>query len=74
MDDEVQYMLLTLENFVLLCVYYQRSIIAFFLDVLAFDFISYHVKMTGMVRHVRCQDHVNDTFTYVNLLCIGIFF
>ena len=54
MDDEVQYMLLTLENFIFLCVYYQRSIIAFFLDVLAFDFISYYVEMTRMVRHVSC--------------------
>ena len=68
MDDEVQYMLLTLENFVLLCVYHQRSIIAFFLDVLAFDFISYHIEMTCMVSHICCQDHFHDTTTSVSLL------
>ena len=67
MDDEVQYMLLTLENFVLLCVYYQRSIIAFFLDVLAFYSISYHIKMTCMVPHISCQDHAHDTTTCISL-------
>ena len=68
MDDEVQHMLLTLENFVLLRVYYQRSIIAFFLDVLASDSISYHVEMTRMISHIGCQDHAHDTATSVRLL------
>ena len=74
MNDEVQYMLLTLENFVFRCVYYQRSIIAFFLDVLAFDFISYHVKMTRMVRHICCQDHLHDTTSCVSLFLSGVTF
>ena len=68
MDDEVQHMLLTLENFVLLRVYHQRSIVALFLDVLASDFVLDHVKMTRVMRHISCQDHAHDTATSVRLL------
>ena len=72
MDDEVQHMLLTLENFVLLRVYYQRSIIAFFLDVLASDSISNHVEMTCVICHIGSQDHAHDTATSVSFLCLRV--